>query len=196
VTIAAGRAGKNLGIMKRNQTPRRNLVDGESRESFPKVSTNPVIQAEERKERRLAANKKAIERRQVLELSECTFKPAMSKRSMKIGSLARASWPSLHEPKVMKATSVKADKEVVPEPTIDPYSEILCEQHDRSGPIHDRLMSYGERIRYKKKILVDQKHLMEKSMSPKNVIPLAKSEKRSKSRTEVEALNDEYLRGN
>jgi hypothetical protein len=140
VTIAAGRAGKNLGIMKRitstpKQTPRRNLVDGESRESFPKVSTNPVIQAEERKERRLAAKKKAIERRQVLELSEWTFMPAMSKRSVKIGSLARASWPSLHEPKVMKATSVKADKEVVPEPTIDPYSEILCEQHDRSGPI-------------------------------------------------------------
>jgi hypothetical protein len=51
----------------------------------------------------------------------------------------------------------------------------------------NRLMSYGERIRYKKKILVDQKHLMKKCMSPKKVIPVAKSEKRSKSRTEVEA---------
>jgi hypothetical protein len=37
---------------------------------------------------------------------------------------------------------------------------------------------------------------MDKSMSPKKVIPVAKSEKRSKSRADVEALNDEYLRGN
>ena len=175
------------------QTPRAKLLNGETKCS-PKISSDPVKEAEDRKERRLAANKKAMEKRQAMELSECTFKPAISKKSLKIGGSARSSWPSLHEPKVISTVS-QEPKHVVPEPTIDPYSRILCEQHDRSGPIHDRLMSYGERIRYKKNLLGDQKDLIEMSMSPKKFMSDLKSEKRTPVKSEMEPLNDEYLRG-
>jgi hypothetical protein len=129
----------------------------------PSISSDPVKQAVERKERRIVACKKSQERRQVLELSECTFKPAISKNSLNIGSSARSSWPSLHEPKIIKVKEEET-KDLGAEPIIDPYSRLLCEKHDRSGPVHDRLMSYGERIRYKKYMLGEQKDLIDKSM--------------------------------
>ena len=56
-------------------------------------------------------------------------------------------------------------------------------------------MSYGERIRYKKNLLNDQKDLIEQLMSPKKVVSDSKSAKTSKAKTEVGLLNDEYLRG-
>ena len=132
------------GITNRISSPYQ-TPNQKDRLHSPKISSDPVKQAVESKERRAAANRKAVERRLALELSECTFKPAISKKSLNIASYARSSWPSLHEPKSVK--SQEEMKPVAPEPTIDPYSKILCEQHDRSGPIHDRLMSYGERIR-------------------------------------------------
>jgi hypothetical protein len=158
-----------------------------------------VKQAVEKKERRIAASKKAQERRQALELSECTFKPAISKKSQNIGNSARSSWPSLHEPKIIKVKVEEDAKDPGAEPVIDPYSRILCEQHDRSGPVHDRLMSYGERIRYKKNMLGEQKDLIDKSMSPspRKFVSELKSEKhygvKSGESDSFCQLHDEYL---
>ena len=175
------------------RTPRASPCDS------PIISSDPVKQAVERKERRIAASKRAQERRQVLELSECTFKPTISKKSQNIGSSARSSWPSLHEPKIIKVKVEEETKDPGAEPVIDPYSRLLCEQHDRSGPVHDRLMSYGERIRYKKNMLGDQRDLVDKSISPRKFASEAKLVKHSSLKSGESGsfglFNEEYLKG-
>jgi hypothetical protein len=97
-----------------------------------------------------------------------------------------------------KSFKEEATKDPGAEPVIDPYSRILCEKHDRSGPVHDRLMSYRERIRYKN-MLGEQKDLIDKSMSPRKLVSEPRSEKHSSARSgESDSfcqLNDEYLQG-
>ena len=91
------------------------------------------------KEKLMTAHQRAMERKEAQELSECTFHPAITRRSQEIVAAKPHLLGSLYEP---KTPPVQHIEERVPE--INPVSRALASQRERTGPIHERLIKFAE----------------------------------------------------
>ena len=120
------------------------------------AAADPVRDAVALKERRLEAQRKVIERRQGEALAQCTFRPVICQRSLELAAYGARSRPSLHEPRVFQCKSEEEGPELAASPLIDPKSRLLCERQNRDGPVHNRLLSYGDQVRHRISLLEQQ----------------------------------------
>lgn len=111
------------------------------------LDVSGVVQAEQEKKQQL--KEEAIARRLKKELQECTFKPALSRKSMDMLAQSKKERPALHERGERKSAAASLVDTVPSSPAIDERSRKLAAAKQRSGPVYARLLEAGEEIKKK-----------------------------------------------
>eukprot|EP00802_Teleaulax_amphioxeia_P009071 Tamp_09087.p1 GENE.Tamp_09087~~Tamp_09087.p1 ORF type:complete len:486 (+),score=122.48 Tamp_09087:39-1460(+) len=117
---------------------------------------DPTAAAREEKERREKRHKEAMEKKERKEMESCTFKPAVSRRSMELLQTVQKDRPSLHSPVRTPSRMSYKGPELQGKPEISEVSKALAAGKDRQGPIYERLISEGVELKRQKELLAEQ----------------------------------------
>jgi len=116
---------------------------------------DPTAAAREEKERRELRHKTAMEKKQAKEQAECTFRPAVSRKSVELLQQTQKERPSLHSPVKTPSRQAYKGPNVQGKPQISEVSRAMMASKDRTGPIYERLISEGEELRRNKEKAVE-----------------------------------------
>ena len=119
---------------------------------------DPTKAAREERDRREKRHQEAMAKREEKERAACTFKPAVSRRSVELLQTVHKERPALHSPFSHRTPAKGSYKGQIAQgkPQISEVSKMLVAARDRQGPIYERLIQEGEETKRLRELAVEE----------------------------------------